>query len=213
MATSWSESIVQYSTKLKTLHITELQTAINNERVRRHLTTSTFTSLTALSNDENITEPRTAIKAINNTAFTDDPAAVGTINKTVNITELRTRVNLLESYNDGANVPHGCSASCTGFCTSCTGCTGCTGSCTGSCTSTCTGSCTAGCKGTCSVTCEGTCQWGCDAECATSCSLSCQNCCDGCGDNCASSVANIADNECNMSCVSTCRGGARCTAH
>jgi hypothetical protein len=166
MATAWTDpTIITGQTLVKCVHFTEMGTAINNETRRRGLGTSTPPSISVGSyiTKDYITWLRNRITGYFSSIGTD-MLTPGSVIKAVHVTELRTKINALESnpHTRGAVDCYGtCTGLCNNACTSCTGCTGCTGctsctSCSGGCTS-CT-SCSGSCKGRCSGHCSG-CSW------------------------------------------------------
>ena len=168
MATLWTTNIVADTTSLRKSVVEELRVSIVSEKTRRGISDSVSQDTLVVGKTAGIVGHidgiKLKIKEINNTPCSSDYIKPGlsSINK-FHIDEIKTRINSLESFSNGSNVASGCSASCTGFCTSCSSCSGCTGNCTGSCSGcdSCSGSCTscsscAGCSG-----CAGACFAGC----------------------------------------------------
>ena len=164
-------------------------------------------------NSEHYNKLLTPMRAINSSGIMSNVSNGKPINDYLDT--LDAKLSVFESKPVTAAAANtGCSASCTGLCsTSCTNCTGCTGTCT-SCTGTCTGgcsSCTGTCEGSCTNTCTsctGTCSGGCQG-CGSGCSTGCTGCsggCSGCGGACSYGCSGGCTG-CGSGCASGCTGG------
>lgn len=144
MATAWTDSTLTAGMPIKKVHIDELRTAIQNERTRRGYTTAAFTDPTITSGSTGHKKEHTSELRNNLTSFTSLSGTLptaGTIERVIDITAIRAKINALEAtpkYN-GVN---DCNTACAGLCTgSCTGTTICHSNCHNDCDCDCHDNC------------------------------------------------------------------------